>query len=175
MRDLVKVQYRESGTPRVFWIVSALFIVVGLAFAILVPSVVASSAPGQPEGEASIAMMLLVFRILGFTFLALGSLILILLLVSLYIRKKHPEKLDIWYWWINFIGGVLGALVFALPSTCALPFLYGAYLRRPNYFFAGDAPFEARFMILGATFSLLGILVAVATYFIARSHYKSRP
>ena len=40
-----------------------------------------------------------------------------------------------WHWWINFVGGLAGALLFAIPATLTLPALFIAWMLRPNALF----------------------------------------
>ncbi len=109
------------------------------------------------------------FLIIGIPFLGLGSLILALLIYSLYLNVKHPENYGVWLWWINFIGGLSGALLFAIPSTLALPILLlieraGADL---------DLAPEAR--LIGAAFSVIGLAVMAVVWLVARRQYRGRP
>jgi hypothetical protein len=119
--------------------------------------------------------VMLVLKILGYIFLTLGLLVFVPLVAGLHVGKHHPEKLPALYWWINFLGGLMGALAFALPSSLALPGLYLAYLRRPNMLFEGGDTFGSTHLMLGIIFSALGVLVLVALWFVARWQLRGRP
>ena len=127
-----------------FWIAGLVFLLVGTAF----------------TAVGALVLEPLVF--IGIPFLVLGGLILILLIYSLYLKLRHPENYEAWLWWINFIGGLLGALTFALPSTFALPILLILEV--------DEAP-----LWIGALFSAVGLGVLVATWLIARRQLQDRP
>ncbi len=76
--------------------------------------------------------------------------------------RGHPEKYSRWLWWVNLVGGLVGALLFAIPSTFVLPFLLLA-----------DGGSE--FIWLGALFTVIGVLATVAIVAIAVRQYKQRP
>jgi len=128
------------------------------------------------EGKAHEAReAMLVLKLLGYIFLALGIFILVPLMAGLHLRKNHPEKLPALYWWTNFLGGMLGALSFALPSSLALPGLYLAYRMRPNMLFEKGDTFGSTHLMLGIIFSALGVLVLIALWFMARWQLRGRP
>jgi hypothetical protein len=139
-----RLWYRELKGAAAFWLASLVFIVVGGAFVAV--GVLAES----------------VFVFIGIPFLGLGLLILSLMVGSLYIKVKRPENYGTWLWWVNFVGGLLGALLFAVPSSLALPLLLLLDM--------GD---EA--LWIGALFSLIGVAVIAVVVLIARKQYRERP
>ena len=127
----------------VFWIAALVFILAGGAF----------TAVG--------ALVKRFFLLIGIPFLSLGVFILILLIYSLYLKLAHPENYYAWLWWVNFIGGLVGALTFALPSTLALPILLLAGTTGKN-------------ILIGALFSVIGMGTLVVIWFVARKQYGGR-
>jgi hypothetical protein len=63
---------------------------------------------------------------------------------------------------VNFIGGLLGALLFAVPSTLALPILLLV-----------DAPSET--IWISVLFSAIGVVVSIAVGLIGMRQYRKRP
>jgi len=139
-----KTWYRELKGAAAFWGAASAFILVRGAF----------TAVGVGVEE--------VFLIIGIPFLALGIFILLLLFYSLYLKLAHPENYETWLWWINFIGGLAGALTFAIPSTLALPILLLVEMD-------GEA------LLIGALFSVIGLAVTIGIWFVARKQYRERP
>ena len=136
--------YHELKGAAAFWIAALLFILVGGAF----------TAVGVEAEE--------IFLIIGISFLCLGALILILLIYSLYLKLAHPENYETWLWWVNFIGGLAGALTFAVPSTLALPILLLMGM-------------DGQTIWIGTLFSVVGLAVLVGIWFVARKQYRERP
>lgn len=139
-----KTWYCELKGAAAFWIAATLFILVGGAF---------TAVGVEIEGA---------FLIIGVPFLALGLLILPLLFYSLYLKSAHPENYQTWLWWVNFVGGLAGALTFAVPSTLALPILLLAEM-------------EDEALLIGAGFSVVGLAVTIGVWFVARKQYRERP
>ena len=112
---------------------------------------------------------------LGWACLVLGLIVLLPMLATLYIRVTRPERERVWFWWINFIGGLCGALTFAIPAALMLPLFSLAYLMRPNALFpAGDAN-PAHNLGIAALFSVIGLVVLAATMFLARASLRENP
>ncbi len=139
-----KTWYCELEGAAAFWIAAILFILVGGAF---------TAVGVEIEGA---------FLIIGVPFLALGLLILPLLIYSLYLKFAQPENYKTWLWWVNFIGGLAGALTFAVPSTLALPILLLAEM-------------EDEALLIGVGFSVVGLAVTIGVWFVARKQYRERP
>lgn len=135
--------YREFKGAAAFWIAGFVFALVGVVF----------TAVGMLEEKF--------FLFIGLPFLGLGLIVLILLIHSLYLKAKHPEKYPGWLWWVNFIGGLSGALLFAVPSTFALPVLLLLGM--------------AEFIWMGALFSAVGLITLAAMTLIGVAQYKKRP
>ena len=138
--------YYEIKGAAPFWIAALLFILLGGAF----------TATGVWAEE-------IFFVIVGVPFLCLGALILPLLIYSLYLKSAQPENYKTWLWWVNFIGGLAGALTFAIPSMLMLPILLLLI----------EMDDEA--LLIGAGFSIVGLAVMIGVWFVARKQYRERP
>ncbi len=139
-----KTWYYELKGAAAFWIAALLFILVGGAF----------TAVGVEAEE--------IFLVIGIPFLCLGAFILILLIYSLYLKLAHPENYETWLWWVNFIGGMAGALTFAVPSMLALPILLLMEM-------------DSEALLIGASFSVIGLAVTIGIWFVAKKQYRERP
>lgn len=113
-------------------------------------------------------------RALGWTFIGLGSLVLVPMLITLKLRIRHREREAVWHWWINFIGALAGALAFAVPAALMFPVFLLAYALRPNALFASEAV-VANNLWIAALFSVLGVVVLFAVYFVARLKMREDP
>ena len=154
----IRFWYQFRGPARL-WAASIVFTALGAALVFWLPARVPELVR---DPLAAVAL-----PVLGWTFLLLGLLVLLPMLVTLNIRRQDREREAVWHWWINFIGGLAGALVFAVPATLTLPLMLLAYSARPNLLFpAGVAP--APNLWLGVLFSLTGVASLVLTVFIAR-------
>jgi len=111
--------------------------------------------------------LLYAFKMIGLVFLILGISILLLTLPSIMIKIKYPQNTDFWFWWVNFVGGMMGALLFSLPST----FIWAIYLLLPD---KAQAAFSGKFFLLWI-FTAVGLLVNAGIFFIAKSQLKGRP
>ncbi|MFZ5918745.1 MAG: hypothetical protein ACOYZ7_17555 [Chloroflexota bacterium] len=136
--------YHEFRGAARFWIAALVFALAGITFTVV-------GALVEPF-----------FLFIGLPFLGLGLLILALLVYGLNLKRQNPERYPIWLWWVNFIGGLAGALVFAAPSTLALPILLLV-----------DVPSET--IWIGALFSVIGIVTLVIITLIAKWQYGKRP
>lgn len=148
-----------KGKPAI-WITALLFTSVGFIFTFIIPSVYVS-----PIEDST--LLSAIFTITGIVFLIIGGIIFIMSLTSLYVKTRYPQKEDLFFWWINFIGGLAGALTFALPST----FIYPLY---------SLIPYEYRLLaknidIMLPIFTGIGILVDIAILYIARNQFKNKP
>lgn len=147
------------------WVASISFTLIGALLLFVFPRYTPGLA-ADPIGAVAIFA-------LGVAFLALGLLVLVPMLVSLYVARRHPGDEVRWHWWSNFIGGIAGALVFAVPATLMLPGFAIAYLMRPNVLFPpGVSP--AKHLWLAALFTVLGVLTLVATWFLARMRLREK-
>lgn len=73
---------------------------------------------------------------------------------------------------ISRIGGLIGALTYAIPATFVLPGLYVGYRLRPNGLFSVDAMFGAKEWLLGSIFTITGLITLVVTLAVYR--YQAR-
>lgn len=136
--------YREFKGAAAFWIASLVFTLAGAAF----------TAVG--------VLVWPFFLLLGIPFLCLGAFILVLMLYSLYLKRKHPQRYPAWLWWVNYAGGLSGALLFAVPSTLVLPILLLV-----------GVPSET--IWIGALFSAIGVITLVIIALAAKWQYGKRP
>lgn len=114
-----------------------------------------------------LVMMKYIFRLLGLVCLLVGVPVLVMCIISLFIRFASPANLETWHWWTNFIGGMTGALSFALPSALIYPiFLFLPPAIREEL---GRRPFGL------VVFTAVGIAVGVAVFFVARAQLRERP
>lgn len=106
----------------------------------------------------------LLFRGLALLFAIIGGLILAMSVGALYVRFRCPWNEDAWFWWANFLGGLAGA------ASVAVPFLlcYPLSLWLPDTL--GRAP--AGLLIL---FTVIGIVLCPALYFVGRAQLSGRP
>jgi hypothetical protein len=123
--------------------------------------------PGQPEqiswikGDRSLIIMNYILLVVGGYFVLFGLIIIGLQLLG--VQTLQIER----------ICGVIGALSFGIPATLALPVLYWLYQNRPNFLFTQDSIFPQESYFFGAIFSLLGLLVTVATILMVRATKNS--
>ena len=93
-----------------------------------------------------------------FAFLGLGTIILKL-------RGSENVKIEV-------LIGALAALSYGVPAISALPVMYYAFLNRPNILFESTVtalPMET--IVIGAVFTVTGLIDLVATFFMLR-HFK---
>ncbi len=114
-----------------------------------------------------LVMMKYVFRLLGIACLLVGVPVLVMCFVPLFIRFSSPGNIEVWRWWTNFIGGMAGALSFALPSAL----IYPIYLFLPPAIREelGRRPFGL------VIFTAVGVAVSAAVFFVARAQLRGRP
>lgn len=161
--------YQLQG-PAALWVASSVFVVIGGLIAFVLPAVL----PRPPDPEAAAEPAILLLRLLGGVFLTLGGIPLSLMLGGVIVQRRSPQNLHVWYWWVNFLGGLLGACAFAVPSSLLFPVFGVLYLCRPNTLFA-DESVASKNLLVGLVFSVVGWIVLVGIYFIGRSMYRERP
>jgi len=91
------------------------------------------------------------------------------------IERAVPHNAPAWAWWMDFVGGSLGAAMFAVPATFVLPLMGFLYIDRPNWAFPDP---EASFWPIGylwTLFTALGLLVLAALLYLGRASYRNRP
>lgn len=111
--------------------------------------------------------LLYVFKLTGYIFLVLGSVILLMTLPSVVIKIVSPQNTGVWFWWVNFTGGMMGALLFSVPSS----FIWLIYIFLPENI--QSAFLEKSF--LPWIFTAAGIIVNIGIFFVARSQLRGRP
>jgi hypothetical protein len=144
--------YHEIKGAATYWLAGIVFALVGAVFV----------AVGARAAKF--------FLFIGIPFLGLGMLVLILMACSLYLKVKQPENYEVWLWWVNFIGGLSGSLLFGIPSTFTLPALL--LMERAGMLAVRQGD-EVRW--IGAVFSVIGLGVLVVVWMIARRQYSARP
>ncbi len=149
------------------WAVGIVFSILGVLIAVFLPPLF---SPGE-DGAFAVVFL----RILGAVFLFFGGVNLVLMLGYLVLKANSPPLHETWYWWGNFLGGLLAAGIFAVPATLAFPAFFLAYLLRPNVFFPAGTPAALQNLWIGALFSVVGIGVLLMMYFIGRAYYRGRP
>jgi hypothetical protein len=159
--------YQLQGAPKL-WVSSIVFIVVGGILLVFAPSLVTQSGAQDWIGKVAL-------QALGGTFLGLGTVVFLLMIAGLYVQPSAPQNKEVFLWWVDFIGGLLGAASFAVPATFVLPLLYWAYLQRPNVLYPDSSVNFSHDFFLGLLFSTLGIASSIAVYSLARSLLRRRP
>lgn len=137
----------ELRGPVKLWAASIAFLVIGALTTFGLPAVM-----DQTQDRASV---LLLVRVLGGAFIVLGLAVLIPMLLTLRLAKAQREN---WHWWINLIGGLLGALAFAVPAALMFPVVFVAYILRPNPLIPDQAVAVTNLGI-AALFSVIGVAV----------------
>lgn len=150
-----------QGAARL-WVASTVFIIVGALIAFGVPLIM------QPTQDRDLALPSM--RVLGGVFIILGLAVFLPMLISLFVVAERREQ---WHWWINFIGGLLGALTFAVPATLMFPVFLIAYLTRPNALVPNDAV-ASNNLSIAALFSVIGVVVLVAVFFLGRKIVREK-
>jgi hypothetical protein len=112
------------------------------------------------QDDKDLILVVWILRILGFVFGSIGLAIL-----SMKLSGMNDEV-------ISRVGGLIGALTYAIPATFVLPGLWAAYGLRPNRLFTADAPFGFDQWLIGSVFSVTGLLALVGTVILYR--YQTR-
>ncbi len=146
------------------WMAGGFFAVIGLIF-LGIPFLF-EQATDAPLGA---------LRALGAAFTTLGGVILLMWPLGREIERASPQNASTWEWWVNFVGGMLGAALFAVPATLVLPLMVVLYIDRPNW--AYPEP-DGGFLpggYLGFLFSGVGVISLVALALVGRISYRGRP
>lgn len=127
--------------------------------------VTVSFEPARPAAafvidDKDMAVMFWILRVLGMVFGGLGLAIL-----GMKLKGVDDEV-------ISRVGGLLGALTYAIPASLVLPGLWQAHQGRPNWLFAADDSFGFEQWLIGSIFSATGLLVLVVTVVLYR--YQAR-
>lgn len=121
--------------------------------------------PSNAEIEGSSRGLIVAFQVLGAVFFSIGVIMLGLMCVSLMVKKRMPHNLLAWYWWMNFVGGCVGVVVFVIPSVFA-PLIAARLVPQS----VATHP-----ILLRMVFPFVGICAAIFSFFIARRQYYGRP
>ncbi|MFH0886633.1 MAG: DUF3592 domain-containing protein [bacterium] len=110
--------------------------------------------------------LIYLMKIGGLISIIFGIILLFLSLPGIYLKKKAPYNVEVWYWWVRFMGGLLGALLFAIPASL-------------TYFIINMLPENLRTTpntwIIVAAFTAVGIIVDIAIIAIAIWQFRNRP
>jgi hypothetical protein len=102
-----------------------------------------------------------IVMLVGVPFSLLGWLLLGLLSYGEHVRRTDPARYPPWLWWTNLIGGIAGVAVFAIPALFVFPAFLLLGMRE--------------FYLLGALFTLLGLIVGAMTVVVAAYMIRNRP
>jgi hypothetical protein len=133
-------------------IVSILFILTGLIFVVISSNALSSG---------------IILTALGILFVAIGLILAALYTAGLFIAKAAPSNKKVYEWWVQLIGGELGALSFALPSALIIPLVS---LLPPDV----QSQMKDQIRIL-TIFTFAGIAVLIAIIIVTFNLVKDRP
>lgn len=157
------------------WFVGGLFAVVGWALVKLAPHMTGGAELGlgiQADGEV---VAFWIVTGLGGYFVALGAILLGMGAVRVWVALRTPWNREAWDWWVQTVGGGLGALSFALPALLVFPAFAIAFVRRPNALFPAGGTSAAALLWTGAGFSALGLGTLALLVWVLRRSVPSRP
>lgn len=177
--------YFQIKGRKTAWVAALLFGGVGIIFAYLIPGFIIEpdftphttlpkylsehvsleeyNRAAREVWEEEQRTLPLIFSILGYSFVFLGSAVFLMAFFRAIVMTAYPEREGPLNWWISFISGIIGALLFSLPSS----------LLWPIYFFlppTGKAAFEGKMFIVWI-FTAAGWIVNIALIFIGRRIY----
>lgn len=158
-----------GGGSSKFWVTGGIFAGIGLVVGFVLPPTLISQAAPDRQGFAG------ALRALGVAFLTLGAATLLMVVLVREIERAAPQNAVVWEWWMEFVGGALGAAMFGVPATLILPLIGFLYVDRPNWAFPDP---EASFWpsgYLGILFTGLGVLTLAALLMLGRAAYRDRP
>lgn len=152
----------ELRGPVKLWAASISFLVIGVLITFGIPAVME-----QTQDRANVVPLA---RVLGGAFIVLGLAVLIPMLLTLRLAKEQRES---WHWWINLVGGLLGALAFAVPAALMFPVFFVAYILRPNPLIPDQAA-AVNNLGIAALFSVIGVVVLGLLYIIVPKMVRKR-
>ncbi len=164
--NLFRFWISVTGRPAA-WIVSVVFILVGAVITIFLPPMV------EPSRDRETIIVLL--RLLGGVFFCLGVAVFLWMLADWYLGRVDSPLRERWFWWGNFLAGMISAGLFSIPATLMFPAMLAAYLLRPNALFPNDQTDVANNLWVGAIFSVFGTLGLGMMYLVGRDYYRNRP
>lgn len=147
------------------WLASLLFLSLGFLFFFKG----AASLAARGDHSGFVAM-----RALGGTFMALGGLLFVALAGDLVLALTAPERRAGWRWWVNFVGGLLGAGLFSVPALLAGPAMLVAYRKGTAAFVTAGKVVQKGDLVLGFGFSIAGLLGLLLMYFVGRQMLRAR-
>lgn len=167
----------EPDETQLPWFVGGLFNVAGLVCLAVAIHVFRSHGIG---GKASWAGSLsdpsfVTFALLALLLMGLGSAILLLGMWGCRVRSTTPWNHAPWSWWMRTLSGSLGALMFAIPATAALPVLYLAVRSGAHPLLAEANVGPVGLLLLGGLFSMLGLLTLALLWWVVSNTFPSRP
>lgn len=124
------------------WVGTLIFMICGTTFTVI----------GTIEGE--------IFLAIGLPILGIGLLVMILAIVSLRISFTQPQNIETFDWWLQFISGITGVLLFSVPSMFALPIVL---------------IIDDNKAWLGLIFSIVGLILTIVISLVGIRMYKKRP
>ncbi len=147
------------------WIVSVVFMLVGLLIAIALPPII------RPMPDRDVVV--LIVRLLGGIFFILGLVIFASMMFDAVLASEGPEVRDRWYRSSKLVLSLIAAGLFAIPATMAFPIMMLAYLSRPNGLFPINDPNPLNNLVVGLVFSVVGVLALGLMVVAARSAQPS--
>lgn len=93
-------------------------------------------------------------------FFLIATTTFILGIWTIWIAFRSPQNMHNIHWWVHFIGGIVGALTFALPSIAVFPI---------------TQCFSVEPLWLGALFTGLGLLTLLFVILYGRKLFIDRP
>ncbi|MGI8785237.1 MAG: hypothetical protein ACR2L2_16485 [Acidobacteriota bacterium] len=117
----------------------------------------------QPQSSADAEVEQWVFGFLGLLFAGLGLPILGLMIAGRVTGRGAGANKDFWESQVELLGGLLGALAFAVPATFVLPGMWLLSRIQPDLF--TPAEFKENFLV-GLLFSVLGVVSLAGLWFL---------
>lgn len=147
----------QLGRTARLWVASIVFTAIGVLM-FLLPRWINQEQSGADAEEAQ-----WVFGFLGVVFAGLGLPILGLMIAGRVTGRGVGANQDHWEAHVELLGGLLGALAFAVPATFVLPGMWLLSQMRPDLF--SPAEFKENFL-LGLLFSVLGAVSLAGLWFL---------
>jgi len=155
--------YQLGRTARL-WVAPIVFTVIGV-LVFLLPRWISQEQSGA---DAEVAW---VCGFLGLVFAGLGLPILGLMIAGRLTGRGVGANKDYWESQVELLGGLLGALAFAVPATFVLPGMWLLSRTRPDLF--SPAEFKDDFLV-GLLFTVLGLVSLLALWFLLSPRRRRR-
>lgn len=159
----------RSGGPRKYWLAGSVFAGIGLLTALVIPAVLdarATDVNAVPLGP---------LRALGGAFLTLGGVTLLMAALIPEVERAAPHNAEVWEWWIDFVGGLLGAAMFGVPASLVFPLVAFLYIDRPNWAFPDPGATFCPHGAVALLFTGVGLVTLTALVHLGRTAYQRRP